>query len=167
MRVRLPSTLTAIGASAFSSCTSLASIVIPDAVTSIGAYCFYNCLSLHDVTLSQRLTELPDYTFHWCWNLDSFTVPASVTRLGRNLVTSVYHQGVTKGPREIYFLGNAPAYDADTYSGALSSLTTYIKYNSRGWDGRASSRDIPEAWPTTLATCALSTVPSPGWSSSQ
>ena len=147
-RIVLPPSVVEIGAGAFSSCTSLASIVIPDAVTSIGAYCFYNCLSLHDVTLSQRLTELPDYTFHWCWNLDSFTVPASVTRLGRNLVTSVYYQGVVKGPREIYFLGNAPAYDADTYSGAMDTLTTYIKYNSRGWDGRPSSRDIPEAWPT-------------------
>ena len=60
-----------------------------------------------------------------------------------------------RGPRAIYFLGNAPAYESDTYSGAMSSLTTYIKYNSRGWDGRASSRDIPAVWPTTGVSRAI------------
>ena len=47
--VTIPDSVTAIGNSAFSSCSNLTSITIPDSVTSIGRMAFYDCDSLTDV----------------------------------------------------------------------------------------------------------------------
>ena len=45
----VPDSVTSIGSSAFSCCTSLTSVTIPDSVTSIGYMAFYDCSSLNDV----------------------------------------------------------------------------------------------------------------------
>ncbi len=45
----IPDSVTSIGGSAFSGCTSLTSITIPDSVTSIGGSAFRNCTSLKSV----------------------------------------------------------------------------------------------------------------------
>jgi len=45
--VVIPSSVTSIGSSAFSSCYGLSSVVIPSSVTSIGSSAFYNCSPLY------------------------------------------------------------------------------------------------------------------------
>ncbi len=47
----IPNSVTSIGNSAFSNCSSLTGITIPDSVTSIGSYAFYGCNSLMSITL--------------------------------------------------------------------------------------------------------------------
>ena len=47
--VTIPDSVTSIGRSAFSGCTSLTSITIPDSVTSIGERAFYGCYKLVEV----------------------------------------------------------------------------------------------------------------------
>ena len=131
-----------IGAEAFSG-SGLAAVVLPDSVTELGAGAFMNCRALQNATLSRSLDTVPDYAFYGCSGLSSMVVPASVRTLGKSIGN--YIQG-------LYYLGNAPAYDENSYTRApgehvhMLPITTYVVQGSRGWDGSPSSRDLPETW---------------------
>ena len=130
---------TNVGERAFIGCESLASVAMPDSVSRIGAEAFKGCSSLHDLTLSRSLEALPNFVFEECGALDSFIVPASVTELGEGIV---YESAVSA----IYYLGNAPAYDANAYANTAAGLVTYVVRGTRGWDDTPSSRVLPEDW---------------------
>ena len=73
--------VTTIGDSAFSSCNSLTSITIPSSVTVIGDYAFYGCSSLTSVTISNGVTSIRRYAFQNCTGLTNITIPNSVTTI--------------------------------------------------------------------------------------
>lgn len=99
--VKLGSRIETIGASMFTSCAALPSIVIPDSVTTIQSYAFERCTSLLSVTMSRnvetiardafyytaiRSVNLPETlhtlgygAFRYCPNLNSITLPEAVT----------------------------------------------------------------------------------------
>lgn len=136
--IELPENLVTVGADAFRGCSRLSAIVLPDSVTSIGANVFYGCGSLANVTLSRSITEIPDYAFYNCGSLTSIVMPEGVATLGNYISSSL---------RAVYLLcGKAPEYGANVYSSMPSSAKTYVKQGSRGWDGRPSSRVLPESW---------------------
>lgn len=66
---QIPNTVTSLGASVFSGCNGLSSLIIPSSVTSIGATCFQNCYGLAElhfksatpptVSASTAFTNLP------------------------------------------------------------------------------------------------------------
>ena len=78
----IPDSVTSIGDSAFSGCSSLTSLTIPDSVTSIGTYAFYNCESLTSVTIPDSVTSIGFAAFSGCSSLTSVTIPDSVTSIG-------------------------------------------------------------------------------------
>ena len=135
--LELPESLDVIGTGAYSNCTALAAIVLPDGVTAIGQRAFYGCTSLANVTLSRSLVSIPDYAFHGCSGLSSMVVPASVGSLGAYIGNYF---------SSLYYLGNAPSYDANVYASRSRTITTYVVQGSRGWDGIPSSRDLPTSW---------------------
>ena len=75
--------VTSIGNSAFSGCSSLASVTIPEGVTSIERYAFSSCSSLTKVTIPGSVTSIGNYTFQKCSDLTSVTLPDGVTSIGR------------------------------------------------------------------------------------
>ena len=77
-----PESVTTIGNSAFSGCSSLTSISIPNSVTSIGEEAFDNCSSLTSVTIGNSVTSIGDYAFYNCSSLTSISIPNSVTSIG-------------------------------------------------------------------------------------
>ncbi|MBQ2123518.1 MAG: leucine-rich repeat domain-containing protein [Bacteroidaceae bacterium] len=54
----IPNSVTSIGFSAFSWCSSLTSVEIPNSVTSIGEYAFYECSSLTSVEIPNSVTSI-------------------------------------------------------------------------------------------------------------
>ena len=74
--------VTSIGKSAFSSCSSLTSITIPEGVTSIRDYAFQNCSSLTSITIPDGVTSIREWAFSGCSSLTSITIPDSVTSIG-------------------------------------------------------------------------------------
>ena len=136
--VSLPEGIAVISDRAFKDCGSLTEITLPSTCETLGEEAFSGCSALETLTLSRRLGEIPDEAFSGCWSLSSLVVPAAVTNLGTRIVSS--------GMTAVYFLGNAPACAEGVYYDADSELTSYVVQGTLGWDGRPTSRDIPQTW---------------------
>ena len=80
----IPSSVTSIGSSAFSGCSSLQSITIPSSVTSIGNSAFSGCSSLQSITIPENVTSIGDNAFYGCSSLQSITIPENVTSIGNS-----------------------------------------------------------------------------------
>ena len=79
--VKIPSTITSIGASAFSRCTELKEVVIPSSVKALGRYAFDRCYSLESVTLNDGLSVIGFSAFYYCESLKSIEIPSSVEKI--------------------------------------------------------------------------------------
>ena len=75
--VTIPDSVTSIGRSAFSGCSSLTSVVIPDSVTSIGSSAFYGCSSLTSVTIGDSVTSIGEGAFYGCSSLTTVNYKGS------------------------------------------------------------------------------------------
>ena len=80
----IPSSVTSIGASAFSGCSSLISINIPEGVTAIGNHTFENCTGLNSVVIPSSVTSIGASAFWGCWSLNSIVIPEGVTTISSN-----------------------------------------------------------------------------------
>ena len=78
----IPNSVTSIGGSAFSGCSSLTSVTIPNSVTSIGGCAFYDCSGLTSVTIPNSVTSIGSMAFCGCSGLTSVTIGNSVTSIG-------------------------------------------------------------------------------------
>ena len=67
--IKIPNSVTRIGADAFNGCYLLTSIIIPDSVTEIGVRAFVDCTSLTSVTIPDSVTEIGDHAFRNCSSL--------------------------------------------------------------------------------------------------
>ena len=79
----IPDSVTRIGGSAFSGCTSLTSIVIPDSVTTIGDYAFAYCTRLTSIVIPDSVIRIGESAFYKCTGLTSIVIPDSVTTIER------------------------------------------------------------------------------------
>lgn len=71
--IKFDNSVTSIGNSAFSGCSSLTSITIPNSVTSIGEEAFSGCTSLTSVNIPNSVTSIGDRAFANCFSLPSVT----------------------------------------------------------------------------------------------
>ena len=96
----IPDSVTQIGDSAFSGCSSLQSIVIPESVTEIGSDAFSCCRSLQSIAIPDSVTKMGKHAFSYCSRLQSIVIPDSVSQIGeyafwdcRNLHSIVIPKG--------------------------------------------------------------------------
>ncbi len=80
--IKIPSSVVAIGESAFQNCESLVSVHIPSSVVEIGANAFYGCKSLKGIVISGLIKALKGSCFFGCHSLESVTLPSSITEIG-------------------------------------------------------------------------------------
>ena len=76
-------TVTAIGSSAFSSCSELKEIEIPETVRDISEYAFSYCYSLKKVTIP-NIQNIGRYAFSYCRNLQQMTISGSIQTIGES-----------------------------------------------------------------------------------
>jgi len=80
----IPSTVTAVGGSAFEGCTALTSVVIPSGISSIGDYAFSGCTNLASINIPRSVTKIGWYSFQNCTSLLNVIVPKDVAKIGYN-----------------------------------------------------------------------------------
>lgn len=155
--VSLPSTLTHIGAAAFSNCQSLTEINIPEGVQTIGTNSFTRCTGLVSITLPSTLTALADSAFGSCSSLTSVTLSEGIEVLSQSAFMNCSSLASITIPStvvkiepgvffncgkllNIYFLGDAPeVVPASTQStpgnnpSFANRVTLSYKADADGW----------------------------------
>lgn len=111
-----------IGASVFSDCRSLTSVIIPSSVTEIGWGVFKYCRSLTSVNIPSSVTEIGEYAFKYCSSLTSVDIPSSVTSIGERAFYDC------SGLRSIcVYAGTVPSTVAGAFEGCDSkNCTLYV-----------------------------------------
>lgn len=80
--IKLPSSLTEIGKSAFYYCSKLTEIDVPDSVTKVGSSAFAICSSLQTASLGSGVASVPDSAFNRCSKLKTVSFKGSITSIG-------------------------------------------------------------------------------------
>lgn len=164
-KVKIPETVTYIGAYAFNGCTNLKVINIPDRITNLnGSYMFMDCINLEAVVmpnsvmkigqnifngckklktviLSNQLTEIPMQAFLGCKSLESITIPDKVTKVGVNAFNGCANL------EKVEILGNVDTIDmqAFCYCTNLKEIvlpSTVTTINSSAFCGCSSLEQI-------------------------
>ena len=115
--------VTSISDNAFSTCSSLTSVVIGNSVTSIGNYAFYNCSSLTSVTIPNSVTSIAGSAFYNCTSLTSITIPNSVTSIGSSVFYNCTSLTSITIPNSVTCISDNAFYNC-------SSLTSVVIGNS-------------------------------------
>lgn len=173
--VEVPNGVTAIGAWAFSGCTSMTSVTLPPTLVSIGDNAFYNCSSLEQmptianvkiigenafaycraiesVTLPPVLTTLGKYSFSYCDSLSGITIPDSLTFLNDGVFSNCESLASISLNNNLVSIGESAFYQCT----ALKSVTipgSVLQIGNYSFYGCAS---------LTSVTIESSAVPSPG-----
>ena len=120
--VDIPSSVTRIGDRAFGNCSSLTSVDIPSSVTEIGESVFSGCSSLTSVNIPSSVTKIENSAFENCTSLTSVNIPSSVTRIGGKAFEGC------KGLKSIYvFAEDVPTIGTGAFDGCDSkNCTVYV-----------------------------------------
>ena len=122
----IPSSVNSIGNSAFSSCRSLSKIVIPDSVNSIGNSVFSGCSSLSKIVIPTSVTSIDDWTFSCCSSLSEVVIPSSVTSIGGWAFKDCGSLSTIVIPSSVTSIGDSAFYGCDSLSEIVipSSVTS-------------------------------------------
>ena len=76
--------VTAIGNTAFASCSQLTSITLPNSITSIGDNAFIDCYELDSVVIPNSVKAIGEKAFFGCSGLIDLTIGSGVITIGNN-----------------------------------------------------------------------------------
>ena len=118
----IPDSVTTIGDSAFSWCSSLTSVEIGDGITSIDEYAFCGCDSLTSVVMGDSVTTIGNNALRDCRSLTSVEIPDSVTTIGE------YAFGEYTNLTSVYYKGTAEEWAGITINFSNGALTNATRY---------------------------------------
>lgn len=153
--VTLPSGLKTIGAWAFLSCKALTAVQMPASVTAMGKGVFKNCTALKEMNLAgTALTALPDEAFMGCAALAAFTFPAGLETIGEYCFTSTALAEVVMGPKVTsigaYSLSSIPTLKTADLGTTATLGNGVLAYN----DALTTLTNVPsDLSPMTMTAC--------------
>lgn len=148
--VELPQSITALPASCFNGCTSLAAIPvhittlgqsalcgtaiteIPQNITSIGASAFESCGSLVNVTIPSGITTIPNSCFMNCKNLETVTMHNNVISIGSSAFRWCEALTAVSIPGSITSLPDRCFQDCKSLAAIPAHITSFGEYSMSG-----------------------------------
>jgi hypothetical protein len=118
--ITLPETVTSIGISAFSECSSLKSISMKN-VTEFGNHAFYKCSSLETAEITEGTQSLPSDIFSGCTSLKSVTIPRSIS------------SEISLPSKEVTVYGYEASWAQKYYSDEFCVIEGMDAINENGW----------------------------------
>ncbi len=112
----VPEGVTLIDWAAFSGCTALSSVSLPKSLTEIGIGAFGSCSSLTSVEFSEGLKTVNENAFISCSALKKVTIPASVTKIGNCAFGYWYDDGGNLAKVSGFTIYGYPNTAAQTYA---------------------------------------------------
>lgn len=130
----------------FGGCNNLISIKIPSSVSSIGESAFYGCSSLTAITIPNSVTAIASFAFHDCSSLISITIPNSVKVILRGAFWGC--SGLTK---VISKIENPFTISSDVFYNIPSDAELFVPQGTKslyetteGWDRFQNIKEIME-----------------------
>ena len=137
--------VTAIGMSAFSSCSELTCVNIPNTVTKIASSAFRYCTGITKITIPRSVTSLGSSAFGGCTGLTSISVPSSVTRV------------------ESFLFDDCSALTSVSLPSSLTSIPSYMFRNCTALASFTMPRSLTTIGESAFTGCtALTSVTLPG-----
>ena len=136
----IPVSVTNIGASAFSYCENLTTVVIGSGVTEIGSDAFRGCRYLKSVSLGENVTSIGSYAFFDCSGLTSIVLPNRLERIesgafsGCGRLTEVINHSslnISKGSWDNGYVASE-ALEVHTGASKIVNQNGYLFYTSEG-----------------------------------
>jgi len=145
----IPTSVTNIGQSAFSGCSSLSSITIPSSVTNIGQGAFSGCSNLTEITISSSVTRIEYSTFSSCSSLTSITIPSSVTSIGDRAFSNCISLMQIDIPSSVTSIEN----EAFVGCSSLTEITIPSSVTSIGYSAFSVCSSLTEITIPSSVTC--------------
>jgi len=107
---------------------SLRVIDLPEGILTVPEGAFYGCKSLKELKIPETVTAIGDHAFSNCSGILKITVPKSVGYIGSRAFSHC------KALTGIYFEGNAPRAELDSFEDLFTTTYIYYKSGTTGWD---------------------------------
>lgn len=154
--VKLPSTLTSIGESAFESCPLLSGeLVIPGSVASVSNKAFNHCQGVTTLILEEGVTSVGDYAFDNISALQTAQLPSTLTSVGlcgfRCILDGINTNAV------FTFCGTTPptcATGSKNTDQPFLRKTPYYETNPPAGSNTQYPPTLKLYWPATTINCA-------------
>jgi immune inhibitor A len=144
--LNIPESVTTIGKQCFATCYYLSTVTLPGSVKKMGDGCFYYCTSLTAAAIPNQVTEIGNDCFYNCANLKSVTIPDGVTRLGDNCFRQCQSLPSVTIPKTVTELGTycfayCQSLTAAAIPDGVKNVSDYCFYNCSS----LASVSIPES----------------------
>ena len=129
--------MTSIGSSAFSNCTSLASITLPEnsQLTSIGNYAFLGCRSLTSITIPEGVTSIGERAFVSCRSLTAITLPEGVKSIGEGAFSNCTSLTTIMLPKSVKSIGSKTFANCSELTDVYCNAETVPSTKTNAFDG--------------------------------
>ena len=154
-KVVIPTSVTSIGHNVFQGCSSLSEIVIPDSVTSIGNSAFSGCSSLSKIVIPTSVTSIGDWTFSGCSSLSEIVIPSSVTCIGDDAFHGCRSLSKIVIPSSVTSIGSDAFWECRSLSDIVIPSSVTSIGSGAFWECRSLSEIVIPSSVTSIGDCAF------------
>ena len=154
-KVVIPTSVTSIGHNVFQGCSSLSEIVIPSSVTSIGNSAFSGCSSLSKIVIPTSVTSIGDWTFSGCSSLSEIVIPSSVTCIGDDAFHGCRSLSKIVIPSSVTSIGSDAFWECRSLSDIVIPSSVTSIGSGAFWECRSLSEIVIPSSVTSIGDCAF------------